>query len=450
MNRACNGVDATSAQNHNSDYRTESLTGGKRVLVWRDAGGVQRHLDLGKIGDEAAQQALLRCQAEPDVSPKVLLKKSERLEECGRFWLERRHTADTILLGWYDVATRQTRHLSLKTSDTALARRQLYRCADTPSEDPRTVLARPRALTIADLLDNYSLSRGAVLASAVQARIAGAHLRRLVGQRFCDRFGYEDSVKLADALVEQGMSIAYASRVMSVLRSAYNVAKRAKLITAVPDIHEPRTRAHMEAEPLKGIFLETEQIACLVDEIRDLHVLVAIVILINSGARIGSVLDLRHEQVDLSAGLIRFNPDGRLQTKKRRAVIKIPSTLRPWLLPVGASPWIVSRHGRRVTSIKTAIRGMRDRAFLPKDVNTYSIRHSLARWMDRQGVPDKEVSLVLGHVPVSVKRTTLRYTERPESPEYLREATASIEAFVRAIAARTRKVDLLRPPWTHG
>ena len=89
---------------------------------------------------------------------------------------------------------------------------------------------------------------------------------------------------------------------------------------------------------------------------------------------------------------------------------------------------------------------MRARAGLPDTVNSYSDRHSLGRWMEEKGVPDKQISFVLGHERAAMKRITRRCTERPANPTYLREATASIEEFVHEIAKRTHVVDLLVPP----
>jgi hypothetical protein len=66
--------------------------------------------------------------------------------------------------------------------------------------------------------------------------------------------------------------------------------------------------------------------------------------------------------------------------------------------------------------------------------------------MEDQGVPDKQVSIFLGHEPVSRERTTRRYSPtNPYHPDYLREATAAIERFVHEINEYSRKWDLLKP-----
>lgn len=372
-------------------------------------------------------------------------RQTERLEECEGLWIERR-PSNMIFLGRYDAASRQTRHISLRTTDASVARRLLYLCADSKNEDLRDVLARPRAVTVGDILDLYLTRGGKDIASHAQAKIASNHIRKHVGHRNCQYFTFENSIELSKILLSDGLSVGSTSRVLSVLRSALNEATRSKVIRSAPTIYEPRTAAHVENEPLKGDYLDVEQIAAFVDEAPNPHVLASMVWLLNTGARISAILEARTDQIDSLSGLVRMNPTGRLQTKKRRPVLRIPATLVPWLPASDDNAFVITLRGQRVKSIKTAIRGMRKRAGLPKTVNTYSIRHSLARWMERQKVPDKQISLVLGHIPVAVKRTTRRYTERPEAPEYLLEAAASIEAFVRAVASHTRKVDLLRPP----
>lgn len=430
-------------------YRLLRLPSGGFELRWHDR-GAERRQGLGRVGEQSARRKLESCAADPSRPPKEVLRSSERLEEAGGLWIERRSGVGAIYLGWYDEAARQTRHVSLRTGDVSKARQALFRCVDRLPEDPRVALERSRPLTVADLLDRYYETHAKSLPSAEQARIAVARLKPIVGARLCDFFEYRDSKKVADDLVASGQSVSYASRTLSVLRSAFNLGRRDRLVRATPLFFEPRTAEHMEEEPLKGSLLELDELARFLDEASEPHVLAAMVALINTAARISSLLELRGSQIDLQQGLLRLNPPGRVQTKKRRPVLRLSSTLRPWVEHLSGDQHLVAYRGRPVDSIKTALRGMRERAGLPDTVNTYSVRHTLGRWMERQRVPDKQISAVLGHIPVATKKTTRRYTVNPETPEYLREATAAIEEFVMEVAARTRRVDLLNPPWLSG
>ena len=427
-------------------YRLLRLSSGRFDLRWEVGGRETRH-GLGDVSEDHARRCLETCSSDPSKAPKDLLRSSERLDEAGGLWIERRPGTASIYLGLYDAAARQTRHVSLRTADPSKARQLLFRCVDRLPEDPRVTLERARPLTVAGLLDAYYEGHAKSLPSGQQASIAIGKLKPMVGERLCEFFDFKDSKKVAEDLLASRHSISYASRTLSVLRSAFSHGLRNGLLRAAPLFYEPRTAAHMEEEPLKGSLLDLDQLARLMDEASELHVLISMVALLNTAARISSLLEARGSQFDLQSGLLRLNPPGRIQTKKRRPVVRIPQTLRPWVAHLSSDEFLVSYRGKPVDSIKTAIRGMRQRADLPETVNTYSVRHTLGRWMERQRVPDKQISLVLGHMPVSLKRTTRRYTVNPESPEYLREATASIEDFVREIAARTRRVDILHPPW---
>lgn len=79
-----------------------------------------------------------------------------------------------------------------------------------------------------------------------------------------------------------------------------------------------------------------------------------------------------------------------------------------------------------VKSLRSAWRGARRRAGLDDRVNPYSLRHTMARWLRKEGVPAWEVSAQLGH-----KRPDLSITEiyAPHDPTYLDNAVRAIDSF---------------------
>jgi site-specific recombinase XerD len=94
----------------------------------------------------------------------------------------------------------------------------------------------------------------------------------------------------------------------------------------------------------------------------------------------------------------------------------------------------------RKTSVNRAVRESK----IAKKANTYSIRHSLARYMRKKGVDLEEIAIYLGHGNHDPEtETTLIYC--PWEPDYLINCREAAEAFVREINAYTRKWDLLRP-----
>jgi hypothetical protein len=87
------------------------------------------------------------------------------------------------------------------------------------------------------------------------------------------------------------------------------------------------------------------------------------------------------------------------------------------------------------------------RSGLKGRINATSIRHTLGRYMENFArVPGREISLFMGHIPVSKKKSTRRYSPAdPNHPEYMINAIAAVEAFVREINKHTKKWDLEKP-----
>ncbi len=93
------------------------------------------------------------------------------------------------------------------------------------------------------------------------------------------------------------------------------------------------------------------------------------------------------------------------ETDKRASVLPVIEPLRPILTDWRERPHDV------VTSRKTTWRTMRRALNLPKWVEAYCIRTTVATWMDEQGVPGAQISGIIGHLPESrgVSRTTSRH-----------------------------------------
>jgi hypothetical protein len=141
-----------------------------------------------------------------------------------------------------------------------------------------------------------------------------------------------------------------------------------------------------------------------------------------------------------------MNPEGRVQTKKVRPIMRISATWAPWLKTVTSGP-VVSYRGEPVKSIKTAYRSLVRKTELEGRVNSTSIRHTVGRWMENVAkVPGREISLFLGHIPVAKKKSTRRYSAiDPYAPEYMSNAIAAVQAFVREVNKHTKKWDLEKP-----
>lgn len=96
---------------------------------------------------------------------------------------------------------------------------------------------------------------------------------------------------------------------------------------------------------------------------------------------------------------------------------------------------LVAYKGAAVASIKKAWGKTRTDSELTGNVQTYSFRHTMARWMRMQSVPAWEVAAQLGHKS-SEHSTTEIYA--PFDPAYLSKATEAIDDFLSQIACELR------------
>jgi hypothetical protein len=129
---------------------------------------------------------------------------------------------------------------------------------------------------------------------------------------------------------------------------------------------------------------------------------------------------------------------GRAQTKKFRPVVEMRDTLAT-MLANAPSGWLVTFQGRSVKKINKAWRGMRKAAELDEEVNPYSIRHTVARWMRQNGVPAWEVAAQLGHKSRDY-RTTELYAAF--DPAYLQNAVRAIDLLFERLRASFAPVDV--------
>ena len=188
-------------------------------------------------------------------------------------------------------------------------------------------------------------------------------------------------------------------------------------------------------EPL-GRPLKIAELARLLQEAPD-HLRLMLMILIGTACRPEAALELTGAQLDFDDRLIDLNPRGRAQTKKFRPVVKMPDALAS-VLANAPSGRLVTFQGRPVKKINKAWRGMRQAAELDDEVNPYSIRHTVARWMRQNGVPAWEVAAQLGHKSRDY-RTTELYAAF--DPAYLQNAVRAIDLLFEKLRASFAPVD---------
>lgn len=154
------------------------------------------------------------------------------------------------------------------------------------------------------------------------------------------------------------------------------------------------------------------------------HIRLALLLLMSTAARVGAILELKWDRVDLERGLIRLAIEGQ-EGRKGRATVPITKALMKRLVKAreaALTEYVVEWAGKPVTSIKTGFNAAARRAGL-EGVTPHVLRHSAATWMAEDGVPMDEIAQYLGHRDVATtRRMYARY-----SPQYLRSAAQSLE-----------------------
>jgi integrase len=129
-----------------------------------------------------------------------------------------------------------------------------------------------------------------------------------------------------------------------------------------------------------------------------------IALMLATASRPGVALafDPRNQWVD---DVIDLQGEGQDRTDKRNAVVPVIAPLIPILEGWRNAPHAV------VSSRKRWWRTMRRVLGLSLDVDPYTIRHTVATYMDQEGVPGAELSAIAGHLPShrGLARTTSRH-----------------------------------------
>jgi integrase len=144
-------------------------------------------------------------------------------------------------------------------------------------------------------------------------------------------------------------------------------------------------------------------------------------LLMETGARSSALRQLKWDQVDLDAGLIRLNPWGRNQTTKRRPTIPISDDLLPILTRAkseATNEWVMDHAGQ----IRKSMERFCERNKLDK-VTAHTFRHTLATRMAQAGVSMPEIAAMLGDSMATVEKNYLHL-----SPQFLRGALKKLKA----------------------
>ncbi|SEN50137.1 Site-specific recombinase XerD [Paracoccus alcaliphilus] len=202
------------------------------------------------------------------------------------------------------------------------------------------------------------------------------------------------------------------------LRSAMTWAKNNRLIDAAPHIERP-------AKPTpKERFLSKAEVASLIESASAPHIGLAIHLLFATAGRVGAILDLTWDRVDMDRAIINLRLDD-ATTRKGRAIVPINRGLMAALQTekdAALSDYVVEYGGQQVSSIRKGFTNAVTRAGMD-GITLHTLRHSSAVAMVSSGIRIEKVAQYLGHSNVAVTYSTYgRF-----APEHLTDAAEVLE-----------------------
>lgn len=222
------------------------------------------------------------------------------------------------------------------------------------------------------------------------------------------------------ALLSQGFTASNATfnRELGVVKAAMRSSWKRGLIESVPHVEM------LPNPPPRDRFLRVHEVRRLLSECHLPRLKLYVMLALHTLQRPIGIFSLRVEQVDLDWGRIDFLPPGAVQSNKRRPVVPITPSLRPYLedaIAHSETGYILEKDGRPVRSVKKAFRAACERAGI-EDCTPYTLRHTGATLMAAAGVPLRQIAGMLGH---SEQRTTEIYAKH--HPDFLLDAARTIE-----------------------
>ena len=303
-----------------------------------------------------------------------------------QYAIVRRKGSDNLYLEWRENGQKIARTTGCAGLDDAKrrARELILELAELQDEASEEV-------PIMAILDRYWLKHGINLRSKTTIKRAIDLWREHWGE---SRTVNQLTIARQEAFIEwlraRGYSDGYVRRVVGVGQTALNRARKRQELDRVPFIELPP-----EGEPFP-YRASREQLVALLNTPMPPHIWTYCLIRLNTGCRGDAALDLQLEQVDYDIGMIRLNPAGRRQTKKRRPVVPLTRTLAAHLAET-RGPYYAGWNGLKTESIKTTWRRIRADAALPAWFAPRVLRHTVASELRRLGVPEWDVKGLLGH-----------------------------------------------------
>jgi integrase len=280
--------------------------------------------------------------------------------------------------------------------------------------------------------------------------IVTVHLIPAAGRTQLDKLGPGDVQAMLNAKAVAGLSPRTVHHIRAVMRNAFNQALRWGLVLRnVAELVDPPRVPEVQRRTLS-----VSEVVRFLRSIRGDRLEAAYVVGLSLGLRIGEVLGLRWESIDLERGVLTVQAslqrvDGRLmlgelKTARSRRTLPLTSIavavlrshrdrqLHEKVQP--GPPWsglvFTSRNGRPLDGSKVvqALQRVLLAAGLPR-IRFHDLRHSCASLLFAQGVAAKTVQEILGHsrIGTTLDIYTHMVSEDQPVPPVMRDAADAMD-----------------------
>lgn len=336
--------------------------------------------------------------------------------------------------GWWYVQWWENgaaRRVSCRTKNQGEARRFLaeFRVGQATPQ-------APKAPTIGQVLDGYAQNRD-IKGRGETLKYDVAALKRHLGDLPVDLLDARQSRAYCVERRNEPPRIASAKhrktprplsdgtliRELGTLRAALAWAVQERWIITAPFVERP------SAPPPRDRWLTPEEFERLLESAVARHVRLYIALAVYTGARMGAILELTWDRVDLDARLIDLGPG---RGRKRRATVPIVDRLLAELkgaAEIATSAFVVEHGSDKIATVKTGIGAAAKRAKL-QGVTPNVFRHTAATWMVQRNVPFPMIARWLGNSAAMIEKVYGHH-----SPEWLRRAG---DALSRPLNEKTR------------
>lgn len=327
---------------------------------------------------------------------------------------------------WNDARAGRVRRASLGTPDLEGAKRRFAQAVVAGRTGTSDSL-------LSAVLLKYFTERTDKLPSKTQSRNAGRVLLKCWGVKMTAGGVTEAKQKeFAEWSIKRGNRLSYVQRNLVVLKTALNHCGVSPPATIITSETKMRERWGVIGKAPRRVFIPTDtELARVLAAPAPVRLQRWMVVSLLTHCRPEAALDLAPAARRRDAGVTDLNPEGRIQNKKFRPIVREPRCLR-----VALDRWEqegLDDFGGRycgytsVEGVKSALERLRS----SKEVNllklsTYSFRHKVTSVLRRSRVHEDQVSTQMGHRRKDL-RSTSGYGEF--DPDYLKDAARALDVW---------------------